>query len=128
MTYKSERGIALFCDGVADVPLITVENYMKWYSIYAIYPDGHVATVDTTMREDNEFERIFGESAYGDHVFNPWFVLYIAWLRGIEVCGSALEAIIGRWIMDHDNFPHALPEDFDPERHIAYRRHKHEMR
>ena len=102
--FLSPRGFELFCDGVCDRPVITVENYMKWYDLFAIHPNGQVTVVDGREFEHG-FYTEYDQSAYGDHIFNPYFVLYLAGKLGMDVCLPALEVIIGRWEIEHNDFP-----------------------
>ena len=101
--FVSERGAELFCDGVADRPVITVENYLKWYDLYVIHPEGRVEVLEDHLSAEDDFISEYGESAYGDHVFNPRFVLFLARRNGMDVSSGALEALIGRWQLEHDN-------------------------
>ena len=105
----SDRGIELFCDGVADLPVLTVENYLKWYDLYVIHPDCRVAKFEDTLDSEGAFISEYNESAYGDHVFNPRFYLFLANRYGMDFSSSALEVLVGRWLLDHCNVDFSVP-------------------
>ena len=101
--WYSDRGIELI-GGPMATPQITVENYLKWYSPYVIFPDGRVAPLGSTPEEEaamSDVERNMTESAYGDHVFNPKFIHAVAVRLKYYVQSEAMEMIIGRWEIEH---------------------------
>jgi hypothetical protein len=118
--YKSERDIPLvYHYGPCDVPIFTVENYLKWYTLQVVRPDGSVCTPDDLDRGDEmerEAVRIvarYGESAEGNHVFNPRYVVTLAGLLGCVVCDESMEMIIGRWEREHMN-KYSYTYEYDP--------------
>ena len=45
--YLSERGHTLvYWSPPSEVPVLTVENYVKWYGLYLVHPDGRVGVGD----------------------------------------------------------------------------------
>jgi hypothetical protein len=95
-TYNSERGFPLLWTGKSDVPVITLENCEKWYSIYLVHPDGTVEKVpvgiiqgilDTT------------DGLWVDHFYHPHLLLLLAKHYAGETHSVALEVAAGRWLM-----------------------------
>lgn len=72
-----------------DKPVLTVENYLKWYCLYLVRPDGSVEAVD------------FPEDGYCDHVPFPAAVLRMADERGWHVCTESMEMMIGRFMLEY---------------------------
>ena len=96
---KSTRGIPLICqDTDSDKVVITLENYLKWYEIYAVYPDNSVVTVPGNVIDD-----ICAKSSItlvSDHCFHPYLLKLVAeYYRG-EVDSVSLEVAAGRWLLD----------------------------
>ena len=104
--YFSNRGLPLVYYGpFPQQPLITVENYMKWYSIYLVTPEGTVKVVEFMTVEDDLLDVSFSTkrsiSIVGDHCINPDAVEAWAQKKGYEVDGNSLEMMIGRWETEH---------------------------
>lgn len=98
MTYLSARGIALVATGPADVPVLTVENYCKWYTLHVIHPDGHGAPVGY-----DELEAYCSKdemSAYVDHAPNPVLVERMCDALGWYMDPQSYEMMVGRWIAE----------------------------
>ena len=97
--YFSERNEPLVARFVGDEPVVTVENYVKWYGLYVIFPpDLHV--------EKFHFGHLEGytkHSAYVDHVPNPAAVQRWADSMGFEVDPNSLEMMLGRWLFESRN-------------------------
>lgn len=69
--YVSERGHPLLYWRSSDHPLtkpvLTLENYLKWYSLYVIYPDDRVEEVDYAL-----YDGLMSPGTdWYDHVPNP---------------------------------------------------------
>ena len=95
MTLASHRGLPLFTT-INARPLVTVENYGKWYSLWLILDfEDEVLPIEfsnlklTASRLD--------KSAYCDHVPNPTVVLEYAVKRGWHVDPAALKEMHERW-------------------------------
>ena len=84
-------------------PTITVENYIKWYSLWLRMPDGTAQAL--------AFPEILAraDSAYRDHVPNPMHVALYARERGYDIEETALEIMIGRWVLEAEG--HITPKD-----------------
>lgn len=80
--------------------ILTVENYCKWYSLYAVHSTGLIEEVSF-----DRLEPLAGdfETAVGDHVPNPAVVTRFANLEGYDLDPQAFEMIIGRWEIEHNN-------------------------
>jgi hypothetical protein len=92
--YFSERGL----------PLITVENYCKWYSMYLLHPDGTVAKVPAEL-ENNDL--------FCDHVWHPSSFVKTAKEHGWLYDEKAMEMIGGRW--QHEIQEEKWSDEYDPE-------------
>lgn len=102
-THLSEREIPLvYILGFADKPVITVENYPKWYGLYLVMPNRTIKKwEDIPFQDDNEFVGKSNESAYCDHAFNPKYVQFLAEKYDYILCDQSLEILIGRWEMEY---------------------------
>jgi len=111
--YVNDRGHLLSHWGPPQPhPLIVVELYMKWYTLFIINPDGSVeALCYPDFEEAPNLPK--GISCYHDHVPNPVAVQAYADWKEMEICSEALELMIGRWVTDVKGI-HPDPEDKDP--------------
>jgi hypothetical protein len=102
--YFSDRNFPLVYEGEPPEHgyiILTVENYMKWYTLYAVLPDGSAQP----YWPDGEFKETDG--FYGDHVFNPDLCEQLEG-RKCRTLGNrimtwddcSLDMIHGRWIRD----------------------------
>ena len=103
MTHVSSRGIPLVYSGMpCDRPVITVENYLKWYALYLVNPDYSVTVFDHYeqfyVQIDKEFMRT---TLVGDHCWNPSYILELEKRTGYILCNESVAMITGRWIRDH---------------------------
>jgi hypothetical protein len=107
----STRNLPLLLSSPATtIPIITVENYIKWYDLYVVHPNGTVHTIAEVPAYANaakQIEQAFvartGKSAQGDHIWHPGYVQMLATNLGFLVDEIALETLIGRWFMEHLN-------------------------
>ena len=98
--YKSDRDIALFCTKEElNKPIISMENYCKWYAAYIIYPSGAIIKLDFEELEEG-FE-IQLESAYYDHTPNPIAICSYASAHKFDICSYSLAAITRRWFNEY---------------------------
>jgi hypothetical protein len=97
----SERGHALvWAKTPLDIPILTVENYLKWYELYLIQPDGSITTIP--FEELEPYEKDDGP-VMGDHVFNPRVVQRMAHAQDYHLDTQAFEMLIGRWELEYKN-------------------------
>lgn len=101
--FKSDRDIPLICQGVHNCPVITVENYIKWYTLYVIHPDERVESLCYPGFE-NHLDEPQGEMGFHDHCPNPRAVCKMAERLGYDVDEVSLDAITGRWHIEVENF------------------------
>lgn len=103
MTHVSHRGLPLVYSGMpCDQPVITVENYMKWYDLYLVNPDYSVTVFDHYESLYHELSREFATvTLVGDHMWHPSYVMELEKRTGYILCNESLEMITGRWIRDH---------------------------
>lgn len=96
--FYSDRGIPLVYHSIVgktrDYTVLTIENYLKWYSLYLVKPDN---TVEPCSWENLDRLVEPGESPWCDHVPNPVAVANLAMAREWYLCDESLEMIIGRW-------------------------------
>ncbi len=99
----SDRGIELIEQRVLDVPLVTVENYEKWYNIFIIQPSGEVEKVTTSLIDD--LNRKSNIQLWIDHEYHPKLLQLIAEHVGGEVPSTTLEIVAGRWVLSRESDP-----------------------
>lgn len=111
--HKSPRGMPLMwmlAPGVK--PTLTVENYLKWYELFLLHPNGEIESVPFSKLDDPAF-CYSDESAYCDHVPNPAAVYRYAEANDYHLDDQAFEMIVGRWELEyHENY-HIEKEDED---------------
>lgn len=94
----SERDHPLMYQRVLDVPVITVENYEKWYSIYLIQPTGEIEEVPVKV-----IEEVMGDNCWWiDHRWHPKLLLALAKHYGGEVPDTTIEVVAGRWVLEQE--------------------------
>lgn len=100
--YNSARGLPLLLiEEPADVPVLTVELYQKWYTLHVVHVDGQICEVGF-----DELDDVAGRhdlTPYCDHAPNPVAVQRLAVERGWHLDPNALEMIIGRWEIEACN-------------------------
>jgi hypothetical protein len=103
-TYISPYGNPLVYTGEpGERPILTCENYCKWYALFAVLPDGTIDRVDFPGQDDRfpDSEITPGVSGFCDHVPNPDEVLRMAEKLGWDVDTQAHEMIVGRWAIEY---------------------------
>jgi hypothetical protein len=78
-----------------ECPVLTVENYCKWYSLFLVHPDGRVEAVDYDRLEP--IAAALDASAYVDHVPNPACLEPLCDANGWILCTESREMAVGRW-------------------------------
>lgn len=110
-TYFSERGIPLITQWFEDEdevvkPILTMENYEKWYSMYIIYPNGIVEKVPPSLEDTCD--------TWYDHAVYPEYFHGTAKRLGCTydnrtfamVCERFVEDVLdGDWTVLHDYLP-----------------------
>ncbi|GLI90468.1 hypothetical protein [Bacillus subtilis] len=85
--YVSEDGVPLVSQYTREVPVLTVEDYDKWYDLYLIMPDGEVRTVGWDQKELQD--------GWRDHCIVPYNMHKLAqdngWYLGWEVMERVYE-------------------------------------
>lgn len=74
-------------------PLLTVENYCKWYDIYIVFPDGRIEKVPYDLFW------LGPGTGWNDHVPNPKACQAVAKELNAEWDGCSLEMIVGRYML-----------------------------
>lgn len=91
---RSPRGHPLFGEARTDVPVLTVEDYDKWYELYVLHPDGRIEALDFHELDDGE------GSPFASHVPNPQKMQALVDRRDWNVDEKALEKVAGRWFLE----------------------------
>jgi hypothetical protein len=76
----------------------------KWYSLNHSVPLAGYQVSYRISGEELEKYALSGESAVGDHCYNPAVVMRFCDANDIMVQDFVLERLIGRWATDHDNW------------------------
>jgi hypothetical protein len=96
--YFSRRGFPLaYYREVRQQPVLTVENYCKWYELYLLVPDPrspHGVRVEIVE---------FPHDNYCDHVPYPAAVRDLADENDWYVCTESMEMMIGRYMLEYLN-------------------------
>lgn len=95
----SDRGTSLVITNQRERtrPLLTVEFYVKWYTLCLVFQDGSVKTVGYDELEPYTPNN---EAAYVDHVPNPSSVKNFAEKKNYDLDELAYELIVGRWAIE----------------------------
>lgn len=98
--YRSYRGMLLLCQSPSTFgkPIVTMENYVKWYGIQILHPDGRVESADPGLL--NELADRCDGTVMGDHNYHPRLLNELAKEIGGEVCWRSLEMTAGRWVAE----------------------------
>lgn len=92
-----------------EVAVVTCENYLKWYGLDVVCPDGVVRKLDAAHpdfhRIDDEVERAAVYPCWHDHTFHPGYVREIAEKLGFAVDEQAIDMIAGRWAVETLSLP-----------------------
>lgn len=97
--YFSERNFPLLYVGEPlDVPVITLENYTKWYEIYMVTSNGQVKKVPISIVQ--EVMEKYTDALWHDHHIHPRLLYRIAALIGGCVDERAIEVAAGRWMIE----------------------------
>jgi len=103
--YFSKRNIPLLYIGKpVDKPIITLENYTKWYNVYAVMPDGSVSVVDAAdvIEVASQYRSKENPGLLIDHLYHPLLLEKLAEKLGMELDERAQEVAAGRWHYESD--------------------------
>lgn len=89
-----------------ECPVVTLENYEKWYEIFIVTPNGQVEAVPVeTIRAVMDK---YHDTHWVDHCYHPRLLYRLAKHLGGCVDPIAVEVAIGRWLIqrtdDESNF------------------------
>jgi len=95
----SDRNIPLVYQFNEDIsePVLTVENYTKWYNLYLVNHDRSVNKVEFDALHDFTPK---DESPYCDHVPNPKAVRTYANIKNFYLDEQSYEMMVGRWVIE----------------------------
>ena len=109
-TYLSPRGIPLLYIGKPlDKPVVTLENYTKWYKIYLVMPDGSV--VEKCVSDVDENHRFLKQHYWVDHLIHPRALYALADQLGGYTEERSLEVAMARWIGETGNFDELMKKE-----------------
>lgn len=98
-SWYSRRGHPLvYLGGPRDRPVLTVENYPKWYGLCLVTPRGIVQ--DVSYGELDALASEAGTFGYSNHAPNAELVPRLADARGWILDSGSYEMIVGRWETD----------------------------
>jgi len=92
--FRSKRDIPLITQEVEDKPMLTVENYLKWYDLYVISTDGVVTPVRQLENDEVEQELYSG---WLDHCIRPKSFHKIAEILGARYDYATWESVERRF-------------------------------
>jgi hypothetical protein len=110
--HLSSRGFPLLYVAQAlDKPVLTLENYTKWYTPMLLQPDGTVVEVEGKIL--SEVHDKHSDAMWIDHRFSTRFLYRLAQHLDAYIDERAIEVALGRWILEggHDNPFYDEPED-----------------
>lgn len=100
--YLSNRELPLlYVREPLDKPVLTLENYTKWYHVFLVMPTGVVEVVDPGAEwAANDKLRFHG---IVDHLFHPQLLIQLAKDLDVYTDERALECAGGRWLRENDD-------------------------
>lgn len=100
--YLSPRGNPLlYVREPTTVPIVTLENYTKWYEIFLVMPDGSVQEIDSDLIFDIDDSKV--GCLWIDHLYHPRLLYRIAERLNACVDERAVEVAAGRWMIEQVN-------------------------
>lgn len=103
--FRSERDIALITQEVEEKSVLTVENYVKWYTLYIIYPNGEVEEIDNLLKENKDnplLEKVSDilNDGWYDHCIKPDTFKKIAEVLHLTYDTATIETVERRYQTD----------------------------
>lgn len=114
-TYTSKRNHPLLFVGEPSTdPILTAENYTKWYELYLVQPDGSVTEV--AVEDLQLVMEQHDDARWVDHLYHPRLIYWLADQLKAEIDERLIEVAIGRWILESGDtgFPVELFNDPRP--------------
>ena len=106
--YESKRGIMLLCQTPSDKPILTAENYTKWYDLFVLFPDGSVKGLNDLGIDLFEVEGMVCGCPHRDDNFHPEIWRRLCKEQDWYICEMAMEVAAGRWAVEyHEQFDEA---------------------
>lgn len=93
MIISPRNGHSMILEEPSTVPLLTVENYCKWYTVWLVHPDGRVEEVDMYAFKCEG-------TVWSDHVPHPKSCIEVANQLGVEWDDESFELIVGRYMLE----------------------------
>jgi len=106
--YESKRGIMLLSQSPSDKPILTAENYTKWYDLFVLFPDGSVKGLNDLGIDLFEVEGMVCGCPHRDDNFHPEIWRRLCNEKDWYICDMAMEVAAGRWALEyHEQFDEA---------------------
>lgn len=97
VNYYSDRKIPLiYQENPLDKPVLTLENWPKWYDFYVVMPDGAVRSGPPIQLEDAPVP-----TPFLDHCPHPDVYVWLCRQFGYALDMRTLEVILGRWMLEY---------------------------
>jgi hypothetical protein len=116
--FMSERGIPLITQK-PNLPMLTAEDYMKWYNIYKVNPDGSVESIPW----NNEILR----DGWRDHCITPDAFHRLAKSLGLGYDHKTMATVCERFVIDHLDWDWTKLSVYMPNVKDSYNMDKYEM-
>lgn len=117
--YVTSRNHPLLYTGeLFDKPMLTLENYDKWYGAHLVMPDGSV--VEVPSKDLVAVTDKFADARWIDHLLHPRLLYRLARHLDAYIDIRAIEVAAGRWMIEHieddsHNFNDPYFDEFNEE-------------
>ena len=96
--YYSDNNYPLIYNGaLLDKPIVTLENYCKWYNLYQIMPNGSISKFDSYVYA-NKFK--YQGTIWSDHIPHPNFLKLLEQDDNYYLDLKAFEMAVGRYQLE----------------------------
>jgi len=99
--YESKRGMMLLCQTPSDKPILTAENYGKWYDLYVLFPDGTVQGLHDLGVDMYDVPKLKVDCPRIDHNYHPELFRRLANANDWYIHDVAMEVAAGRWAVEY---------------------------
>ncbi len=101
--YVSDRNKPLLHQETYDKPVLTAENYEKWYDLFVIFPNGDVESLSDLGITTFDVAVDGVGTPRIDHNYHPLLLEQLAKDNNWYLDISTLEMAAGRWAIEYDN-------------------------
>ena len=99
--YETKRGMMLLCQTPSTKPILTAENYGKWYDLYVLFPDGTVEGLHDLGIDTYDVPNLKIGCPRIDHNYHPELFCKLAGDNDWYVDDVSMEVAAGRWALEH---------------------------